>query len=178
MLRQIKLFVFLFLFSVNVNAELKIENTMPPIDTSMLERVWHYVQVRTKAPSGLPPPKLVIDWEVPQNARMGFQYPTKEFPGYPMQISIAPRTVDVWSRDMITWAVGHEMVHYAFILRENNWDLSKPTYTDKLKHHCDKEFIDITKGIADLIWDAYHSEVDRGKMYDEARQSCAKLPNQ
>jgi hypothetical protein len=155
-----------------------IEYTPPEIDFDVINRLWGFVKKTTHAPADLPPPKLVLDWHVPAFARMGFQYPTQEFPEYGMQISIAPRTIEHYTKEMVTWGVGHELVHYAFILRENDWRLSQPTFRDQLKHHCDLEFKAITRAIADQIWLIYHSDTQRAAMYDEVEKSCFNEPNQ
>jgi len=75
------------------------------------------------------------------------------------------------------WALGHEMTHYAFLLRENGWQ-EKPWYENRLKHHCDHEFMTITQNIAELLWEIYESSEDRLHMYIEANKSCRFQPNQ
>jgi hypothetical protein len=156
----------------------KIELTQPSIDYDVINRVWHYLKKRTNAPIDLPPPPIVLDWQVPKYARMGFQYPTKEFPNNLLQISIAPRTIDLESRDMVTWGLLHELTHYIFVLRENNWDTTRKVYTVTLKHHCNKEFMMITRELADRIWDVYHADTDKSKMYQEVIRSCGSHPDQ
>lgn len=155
-----------------------IEYTAPEIDFDVISRLWVFVKKTTQAPADLPPPKLVLDWHVPAFARMGFQYPTQQFPDFEMQISIAPRTIEHYTKEMVTWGVGHELVHYAFILRENNWRRSQSTFQDQLKHHCNPEFKAITRAIADEIWTIYHSDTQRAAMYDEVEKSCFNEPNQ
>lgn len=81
----------------------QIEYTPPEIDYDVIGRLWDFVKTSTHAPADLPPPKLVLDWHVPPFARMGFQYPTEKFPEYAMQISIAPRTIEQYSKEMVTW---------------------------------------------------------------------------
>ena len=130
------------------------------------------------SPRDLPPPRLELDWHVPPFARMGFQYPTDKFPEYQMQISIAPRTIEQYSKEMVSWGVGHELVHYVFILRENHWHYGQATFQDHLKHHCNPEFKQITRAIADEIWKIYHSDTQRAAMYDEVEKSCFNEPNQ
>ena len=115
---------------------------------------------------------------MPPFARMGFQYPTDKYPDYAMQISIAPRTIEQYSKEMVAWGIGHELVHYTFILRENHWARSKLTFQDQLKHHCNPEFKMITRAIADEIWKIYHSDTQRAAMYDEVEKSCFNEPNQ
>ena len=156
----------------------QIEYTPPEIDYDVISRLWVFVKRSTHAPIDLPPPRLVLDWHVPPFARMGFQYPTEKYPEYPMQISIAPRTIEQYSKEMVTWGVGHELVHYAFILRENQWRRGQATFQDQLKHHCNPEFKDLTRAIADEIWKIYHSDTQRAAMYDEVEKSCFNEPNQ
>jgi len=155
-----------------------IENTPPPIDLEMVNRIWIYLTAVTHAPINFPAPKIILDWEVPPVARMGYQFPTVEHPEYPSQISIAPRTVDMWPRDIVSWGIGHEMTHYVFLMRENAWDTTRKYFYNYRKHHCDVEFMTITRDIADLIWSTYHSSVDRAKMYDEVVKSCFTHPEQ
>jgi hypothetical protein len=156
----------------------QIEYTPPEIDYDVIARMWDFVKLTTHAPGDLPPPRLVLDWHVPPFARMGFQYPTDKYPDYPMQISIAPRTIEQYSKEMVSWGVGHELVHYAFILRENHWRRGQATFQDHLKHHCNPEFKQITRAIADEIWNIYHSDTQRAAMYDEVEKSCFNEPNQ
>ena len=155
-----------------------IEVTPPEIDFDVITRLWSFVKKTTDAPPNLPPPPLVLDWHVPPFARMGFQYPTPQFPDNIMQISIAPRTIEGYSKEMVAWGVGHELVHYAFIMRENLWQNRRATFADSLKHHCNLEFKAITKAIADEIWSIYHSDTQRAAMYDEVEKSCFNEPNQ
>ena len=155
-----------------------IEVPPPDIDFDVITRLWSFVKKTTEAPPNLPPPPLVLDWHVPPFARMGFQYPTPQFPENLMQISIAPRTIEQYSKEMVTWGVGHELVHYAFILRENQWRRGQATFQDQLKHHCNPEFIDLTAGIAELISDAQPQARERLSMYSEIFRSCARYPDQ
>ena len=169
----------LLVFSLNVFAEeVTIVNTPPPIDLEVTTRVWEYVKKATGAPKDLAPPLMVLDWEVPIIAKMGTQAPTPEYPEYRLQISIAPRTVDMWPPEMIQWGIGHEMTHYALILKENNWDATKKVFIIKRKHHCDPEFMAITRGVADYLWTIWHSDTIKAKMYDEVIKSCGNNPEQ
>lgn len=160
------------------SGEISVENTPPPIDMDMVEQIWQYIKINTGAPVDFPAPRIVMDWEVPPLARMGYQFPTADMINTENQISIAPRTVDMWPRDIVTWGIGHEMTHYAFLMRENGWDLNRQYFFNYRKHHCDPEFQEITRGIADLIWSTYHSTADQTKMYDEVQKSCFMHPEQ
>ena len=167
-----------FSASIVFAGEIHIENTPPPIDIEMVEKIWLYLKQVTKAPVNLPAPKIVMDWEVPPLARMGYQFPTQEYPETISQISIAPRTVDMWPRDIVSWGIGHELTHYIFLMRENNYEIDRKFFYNFRKHHCDKEFMEVTRNIADLIWSTYHSGSDKTKMYDEVQKSCFNNPDQ
>jgi hypothetical protein len=184
---KIKHVLFIVLLSIVCSANagpsrpgdiLVIENPPPPIDLEVVNRLWHYIKKAINAPADLPPPPIVMDWKVPIMARMGTQYPDENEPNLRFQISIAPRTVDMWEPEMVLYGIGHELVHYVFILRENNWDTTKRTYVVKLKHHCDREFKAITRGVADKLWNVWHSGTLRAKMYDEVIKSCGDNPEQ
>ena len=69
------------------------------------------------------------------------------------------------------------MRHFAAALRENGWQ-EKTWYENRLKHHCDHEFMTITQNIAELLWEIYESSEDRLHMYIEANKSCRFQPNQ
>jgi len=179
------LFVVLFTIVCSANAAtpvpgdiLTIENPSPPVDLKVVNRLWHYIKDVTGAPKDLPPPSITLDWEVPIRAAMGTQFPTEEEPNVRLQISIAPRTIDTWPREMVEYGIGHELVHYVFILQENNWDATKSTFSVKRKHHCDPEFKAITRGVADQLWAIWHSDALRSKMYDEVQKACANFPQQ
>jgi hypothetical protein len=164
--------------SVFARENISIINTPAPIDIDMVTDIWLYVKKELDAPDNLKDPVIVLDWEVPIIARMGFQFPTEEYPNNLLQISVAPRTVDSWSKDMISWGIGHEITHYVLVMKENGWNTEKTVFVNKMKHHCNKEFKRITRGIADLIYKVYHSEIDRSKMYNEVEHSCRIHPEQ
>lgn len=165
-------------FNVCSAGEIKIENPPLPIDLQLADRMWVYIKQQTGAPATVPAPIITMDWEVPIMARMGTQYPTLEDATVRLQISIAPRTVDMWPPEMVMYGLAHEMAHYALILKENDWDATKKVYTVKRKHHCDPEFKAITRGVADQLWNVWHSDTLRSKMYDEVIKSCSNQPDQ
>ena len=147
------------------------------LDMGIVQMVWAYIKVETKAPADYPLPPLVIDPSLPTNARMVFQFPSEEQPENAMQIGVSPRTLSAWSRGMVSWAAGHELTHYAFLMRENGWE-RQAKYQSSMKHHCNPEFIRLTSGIADLIADQLTSGKDRLRMYSEVFRSCSRHPNQ
>jgi len=156
----------------------EIELTPPPINFDDINRIWTWLKKEVGAPEDLPPPLLVLDWEVPIRAKMGFQYPTKEYPENRLQISVAPRTIDMLSWYMVLFGIGHELTHYIILLRENDYDVGKKTYDDTLLHHCNPEFLQVTRNIAEEIWNIYHSDHDRARMYNEVIKACSRFPGQ
>jgi hypothetical protein len=78
---------------------------------------------------------------------------------------------------MVNWAIGHEFLHYALLMRENDWK-TQAIYRKNTKHHCNPEFIDLTAGIAELISDAQPQARERLSMYSEIFRSCARYPDQ
>jgi hypothetical protein len=147
------------------------------LDMGIVQMVWAYIKTETKAPDDFPLPPLVVDPTLPTNARMVFQFPSVEQPDNTLQIGVSPRTLSAWSRGMVSWAAGHELTHYAFLMRENNW-VKQETYQSSMKHHCNPEFIRLTTGIADLIADQLTNGKDRLRMYSEVFRSCSRHPNQ
>ena len=155
-----------------------IELTQPPIDFEMIHRIWVMLKKETGAPSTLPYPPIVLDWEVPKIALMGMQYPTKEEPGNRLQISLAPRTLDQMKDQEIMFGIGHELTHYLFLMRTNRWDYQKKAFEPGTPHHCDPEFQRIMRLIIAKIWDTYHDDVMRNRLINEPRRSCVAYPQQ
>ena len=148
-----------------------------PFDSATLEKIWAWIKSQTSAPVDANMPRLVVQPALPAAARMVFEFPSDEHPHHRMQINVSPRTLQAWSRSMVNWAVGHELVHYAMLMRENQWE-SKAVYKNEVKHHCNPEFMTLTAGIADLISDAQSPSRERLKMYSEVFRSCARDPDQ
>ena len=155
-----------------------IELTQPPIDLEMVHRIWLILKKETGASVDTPYPPIVLDWEVPKIAMMGTQYPTKEYPDNRLQISLAPRTLDLLDHQMLLFGIGHELTHYLFVLRENEWDPYKKYYVVKRLHNCDAEFQRIMRVIIDTIWNAYHDDAMHNRLANEPRRSCVEHPDQ
>lgn len=147
------------------------------LDMGIVQMVWTYIKSQTQAPVDHPLPPLVVDPSLPTNARMVFQFPSADQPDNTLQISVSPRTLNVWNKGMVSWAAGHELTHYAFLMRENGW-VRQEQYQSSMKHHCNPEFIRLTSGIADLIADQLTNGKDRLRMYSEVFRSCSRHPNQ
>ena len=169
---------FLPVFAIETTQLKGIELTQPPIDLEMVNRIWLILKKETGAADNVPYPPIVLDWEVPKTALMGTQYPTKEFPDNRLQISLAPRTLDQLDHQMLLFGIGHELTHYLFLLRENDWDPQKKYYVATRLHHCDPEFQRIMRVIVDIIWNTYHDDAMRNQLAYEPRRSCVLNPNQ
>ena len=147
------------------------------LDMGMLQVVWSFIKAETGGPADFPMPPLVVDASLPTNARMVFQYPSEELPDNSLMVSVSPRTLTQWSRAMVSWAAGHELTHYAFLMRDNGW-VRQAKYENKTKHHCNPDFIRLTSGIADLIADQLTNTKERLRMYSEVFRSCTRHPDQ
>jgi hypothetical protein len=146
-------------------------------DSEALAMVWRFIKSRTGAPMDATMPRLVIQPGLPTNARMVFEFPSQDQPWNALQINVSPRTLQAWSRPMVNWALGHELVHYAFLMRENNWQ-PQTIYTNMIRHHCNPEFLQLTGDIADLISDTQSPSRERLRMYSEVFRSCTRHPDQ
>lgn len=157
----------------------EIQNSNPPsLDADIMNRIWSRLKKETGAPDHILPPPIVLDWDVPATARMGFQYPDAQFPDIQLAIKIAPRTIDkMESEPMVQWSFGHELTHYLFLMRENGWK-EQSIYKNQLRHHCNPEFLKVTGIVADVIWDVYHDDTERNRMRAAADQACQNHPEQ
>ena len=145
-------------------------------DTAMLDVIWQFIKTQTQAPAEASMPPLVIQPDLPTNARMVFEFPSEEQPQNNLQINVSPRILQAWSRSMVNWAFGHELTHYAMLMQENQWT-TKTIYSNTVRHHCNPEFLRITSEIADLISDKVPSR-ERLRMYSEVFRSCTRHPDQ
>lgn len=146
-------------------------------DLETLNQVWEFIKSQTDAPPDAKLPPLVIQPNLPTNARMVFEFPSEDQPLNHLQINVSPRTLQAWSKSMVNWALGHELVHYAFLMRENQWT-PKTVYHNTIKHHCNPEFLRLTGEIADLISDTQAPGRERLRMYSEVFRSCTRHPDQ
>jgi hypothetical protein len=154
-----------------------IQNVDKKLDMAVLQIIWTFIKTETAGPSDFPMPQVVVDATLPLNARMVFQYPSNDQPNNTLQIGVSPRTLSAWSRGMVSWAAGHELTHYAFLMRDNGW-VRQDTYQSNTKHHCNPDFIRLTTAIADLISDELTNGKDRLRMYSEVFRSCSRHPEQ
>ena len=146
-------------------------------DVDALNSIWAYIKLQTGAPADAQLPRLVIQPNLPTNARMVFEFPSEDQPLNGLQINVSPRTLQAWSRSMVNWALGHELVHYALLMRENQWT-PQVIYKNSIKHHCNPEFLRLTGEIADLISDTQAPGRERLRMYSEVFRSCTRHPDQ
>jgi hypothetical protein len=147
------------------------------IDRAMTEKIWVFIKQETQAPENLPLPPILFDEKIPKEARMMFQFPSEDAPDNNLQISIGTRGTYLWKQEMFLWALGHELTHYAFLMQENQWQ-QKPIYDNNIRHHCNVEFMRVTRDIVEIIWEQYQSVVNRMRMYNEVFKSCARQPLQ
>lgn len=133
----------------------------PPFDEEnmIIERYWSWLKSEVGAPPNLPWPRIEIE-PLPRAVRMAFVFPTQEAPWRETRIVISPRSIDRASgpeRLSVVGEFAHELVHYVLVLAENRWDFEAETLRNDVHHHCDDEFMRLTRQIADFIWDTYHS---------------------
>ena len=148
----------------------------PDLDWRVIELEWKFIKQQVGAPPDLPMPDIIIG-NLPVGARMLFQYPVDDS-GNRLLITIAPETLNVYNQEMVDWGVGHELTHYAFIMRDNNWNYNLNNYIQTRFHHCDKEFMRITRDLAEVIYHVYHGQRERYAMWDQVQRSCVMQPNQ
>lgn len=128
-------------------------------DAALVERYWTWLKAEVGAPTDLPWPMIEVA-PLPSTVRMAFVFPTEEVPWHRTRIVISPRSVDRATgpdRLMVLGELAHEMVHYVLLLAENRWDVGAEVLHNDVHHHCDREFMRLTRRIADFIWETYHS---------------------
>ena len=148
-----------------------------PIDAKLTEKIWEFIKLETHAPADLPLPPILFDENIPKEARMVFQFPSEDAPQNTMQISIGTAGTRLWKQEMFLWALGHELTHYALLMRENEWQ-QKTVYVNNIRHHCNMEFMRITRDIVEIIWEQYQNVAARMRMYSEVYKSCNRQPFQ
>ena len=181
-IEQIKLTIarwgmVLVLFTCMKTAAAQNMESPPSIDMAMTEKLWVFIKQETHAPDNLPMPPILFDEKIPKQARMVFQFPSEDAPDNALQISIGNASTRWWNQEMMLWALGHELTHYAFLMQENEWE-TKNTYVNNIRHHCNFEFMRITRDIVEIIWEKYQNVAARMRMYSEVHKSCARQPLQ
>jgi hypothetical protein len=91
---------------------------------------------------------------------MAFLFPTDHAPDNDLKIVIAPHTIARAKGDQrleVLSELAHEFVHYVLILQENGWNHDRPKMINNRSHHCDPEFMRLTRHVGEVIWQAYHS---------------------
>ncbi len=151
--------------------------TSSQLDMQMTGKIWEFIKRETHAPSDLPLPAIMLDENIPKEARMVFQFPSEDAPDNAMQISIGATGTRFMSQELFLWALGHELTHYAMLMQENQWE-HKTVYVNNIRHHCNFEFMRITRDIVEIIWEQYQSVAARMRMYTEVHKSCARQPLQ
>lgn len=172
MLRSAVAFLFCCISTI-ANAQ----HSLADLDWPVIRLEWQFIKQAVGAPPDLPMPEIVIE-PLPPGARMMFQFPTIDSDEYPLLITINPETLVKFDYEMVNWGLGHELTHYAFIMRDNNWDPNRSWYVQSRRHHCDPEFMQITHDIAEVIYNVYHGQRERYAMWDQVQRSCQYQPNQ
>ena len=146
-----------------------------PIDRDVFDRIWPWLKKQIGAPAELSPPRIVIDRSIAP-ARMETRYPCVQAPENKLEIGINPETLEREDNVVLVWAVSHELVHYLFLMRDNNYEWERKIFEPGSKHHCNREFMEITTQLAGEVWKIYHSGVSQ--MYQEVQNACAVNPGQ
>ena len=152
------------------------------MDVDSANRVWCWMKHQVHAPLGLPPPPVFVG-PLQLNKYSVFMFPTPEAPDDVFSIEIALDTVQYEDPLFVLWALGHELAHGLFTLRPFGFQQQTfyPAALPSLQH-CDPEFRRVTRGVANLLWDIYHSSDQRARMLSQDKDSdgreCAYLSNQ
>ena len=88
----------LWLASVSFAQGLPISATQ--LDMQMTGKIWEFIKKETQAPADLALPPIMIDENIPKEARMVFQFPSEDSPQNTMQISIGTSGTRLWKQDM------------------------------------------------------------------------------
>lgn len=147
------------------------------LDWPVIEIEWQFIKQQVGAPNDLPMPTILVG-VLPADIRMMFQFPIEDPSDYSMGIIISRETLENYGKELLNWGIGHELTHYAFIMRDNDWDYTKKSFIKTKLHHCDREFMHITKDIANIIYKIYHGQRERHIMLNQILRSCLVLPNQ
>ena len=149
------------------------------MDIVLMERVWARLVKEMNIPVGIEPPPMIFDSSYPSDVNMAFVYSIMPEYIVPSHIAVSPRAINKknLSADHFIWGIGHELTHFAFVMRDNGWKYA-PYYVEKTKHHhCNREFQRITKALADEIWDAHHDDTMRAFLYGEVILVCEYSPD-
>ena len=133
----------------------------PPLDQEahLIERYWTWLKEEAGAPANFPWPSIHIE-PLPRTVSMAFVFPTHEAPWHEARIVMSPRSIDRANgpdRLTVVGELAHEMVHYILVLAENGWNLDAGVLKNEVHHHCDDEFMRLTRQVGDFIWKVYHS---------------------
>ncbi|SDJ48058.1 hypothetical protein SAMN04488026_101836 [Aliiruegeria lutimaris] len=149
-----------FLATNNARA-LSPDDLPPPFDEEiyLIERYWTWLKAEVNAPLSVLWPRIEIE-PLPKTVRMAFVFPTEAAPWQETRIVISPRTVDRAAGPDRPAGIGelaHEVVHYILVLSENVWDAEADVLRNDRLHHCDHEFMRLSRKVSYFIWEVYHS---------------------
>lgn len=156
--------------------------TLPAgIDVESANRIWCWMKREVNAPLDLSPPPVFVG-PLPWNKYSVFVFPTSRAPYAALSIEIGSDTVQHEDPLFVLWALGHELAHALFTLRPFGFE-EQASYPLALpfNQHCDPEFRRVTRGVADEIWNIFHSNQQRSRTlaFDRERygRECAFLAN-
>jgi len=143
-------------------------------DSDLLHRYWSWILTETGAPRGLPAPRITVE-PLPRSVKMGLFFPTTARPDQSLRVVVAPRTLDraaAGQRLEVLGELAHELVHYVLLLSENHWDETRDSFSNDVHHHCDPTFQRLTRHIATILWNAYHSSNAVRAIDHMVRKAC------
>src|SRR3989344_7315554 len=146
-MRRCLALLFLCLLALPLSAsanshEWKIKGSSYQMDIVLMERVWARLVKEMNIPVGIEPPPMIFDSSYPSDVNMAFVYSIMPEYIVPSHIAVSPRAINKknLSADHFIWGIGHELTHFAFVMRDNGWKYA-PYYVEKTKHHhCNREF--------------------------------------
>jgi hypothetical protein len=153
----------------------EVDLPMPlDLEADLVTRYWSWLLEEVDAPPGLPWPRIEIA-PLPRTVRMAFVYPTSDVPWQEMQIVMSVRSIDRAAGPehlVVVGELAHELVHYVLVLKENGWDVSGETFRQAEHHHCQPEFMRLTRQVGQFIWDVYHSPASVRSVEHMVRLAC------
>ncbi|MGI9464407.1 MAG: hypothetical protein ACR2OM_10725 [Aestuariivirgaceae bacterium] len=134
-------------------------------DADLFNLYWTWVKAQTGAPPGLPAPLVSVE-PLPSGVKMALFFPTANNRQRSLRIAVSPQAIDraaAGARLQVIGELAHELVHYVLLLSENGWRHRSAEFINDVHHHCDHTFQRLTRHVATILWNAYHSsDVMRG----------------
>ena len=106
---------------------------------------------------------------------MVLQFPTEAAPHRELRIIASVRSIEraaAGEELIVIGELGHELVHFVLLLKENDWDPSRRPMENRIHHHCDPTFMRLARHVGTIIWDSYHSNDAVRSIDHMVRLSC------